>query len=61
MKLILVDILCINVLLYVKNGLDVINYLIDVYIKIIVFEFYYVYNMEENKWLIDMVELGVIF
>lgn len=61
LKSIPVDILCTNAPSHVKNGLDAINYLTDVYTKTIAFEFHHVHNMEENKWLTDMVESGAIF
>jgi len=45
----------------VKNGLDAINYLKDVYTKKIAYEFHHVHNLEEKNWLQKTVESGKIY
>ncbi|MBM7703618.1 2-oxoglutarate dehydrogenase E1 component [Metabacillus iocasae] len=55
-----VNILCEDAPSHVKNGLDAINYLTELYTKTISFEFHHVHNLEENKWLTQMVEKGEI-
>ncbi|ARK30735.1 2-oxoglutarate dehydrogenase E1 component [Halalkalibacter krulwichiae] len=54
-----VDMLCTNAPAHVKNGLDAINYLKDVYTKTVAFEFNHVHDMEEREWLMKMVESGM--
>ncbi len=58
LKRIPADLLCSNAPAHVKNGLDAINYLKDVYTKTIAFEFNHVQDFEERNWLITMVETG---
>ncbi|GAE30642.1 2-oxoglutarate dehydrogenase E1 component [Halalkalibacter hemicellulosilyticusJCM 9152] len=53
-----VDLICPDAPAYVKDGLDAINYLKDVYTKKIAFEFNHVHDMEERQWLVQMVESG---
>lgn len=52
------DFLCPDAPAHVKNGLDAIHYLKDVYTKTIAFEFGHVQDFEERQWLISMVESG---
>lgn len=61
LKAVPVEILCANAPAHVKDGLAAIEYLTDVYTKTMAFEFHHVHNMEENKWLTEMVESGAIF
>ncbi|MCK0471953.1 2-oxoglutarate dehydrogenase E1 component [Halalkalibacter sp. APA_J-10(15)] len=53
-----VDLICPDAPAYVKDGLDAINYLKDVYTKKIAFEFNHVHDLEERQWLVQMVESG---
>ncbi|KHF40444.1 2-oxoglutarate dehydrogenase E1 component [Halalkalibacter okhensis] len=59
LKQVPVDMICEHAPAHVKNGLDAINYLKDVYTKTTAFEFNHVHDMEEREWLIKMVESGM--
>lgn len=59
LKQVPVEMICEFAPAHVKNGLDAINYLKDVYTKTIAFEFNHVHDMEEREWLIKMVESGM--
>lgn len=52
------NLLCSDAPAHVKNGLDAINYLKDVYTKTIAFEFNHVQDQKEREWLLEMVESG---
>lgn len=54
-----VDLLCPYAPAHVKNGLDAINHLKEVYTKTIAFEFVHVTDEEERKWLNRMIESGL--
>jgi len=54
-------ILCPNAPDHVKNGVQAIEYLKEVYTKTIAFEFQHVHEIEEKQWLNEMVESGQIF
>ncbi|WP_191565539.1 2-oxoglutarate dehydrogenase E1 component [Metabacillus idriensis] len=55
------SILCADAPENVKNGLQAIQYLKEVYTKTIAFEFSHVHRFEEKYWLKKMVESGEIF
>ncbi|MFC0472815.1 2-oxoglutarate dehydrogenase E1 component [Halalkalibacter kiskunsagensis] len=59
LKQVPVDMICPNAPAHVKNGLDAINHLKNVYTKTITFEFNHVHDMEEREWLMKMVESGM--
>ncbi|MDT8860621.1 2-oxoglutarate dehydrogenase E1 component [Alkalihalobacillus sp. MEB130] len=59
LKQVPVEMICEHAPAHVKNGLDAINYLKDVYTKTTAFEFNHVHDMEEREWLIKMVESGM--
>ncbi len=52
------SLLCKDVPSTVKNGYEVVNYLKDVYMKKIAFEFYHVNDINEKNWLQKKVESG---
>jgi len=52
------SLLCQDVPSTVKNGYEVVNYLKDVYMKKIAFEFYHVNDINEKNWLQKKVESG---
>ncbi|MBP3952962.1 2-oxoglutarate dehydrogenase E1 component [Bacillus suaedae] len=58
LKQVPVDFICPNAPSYVKNGMDAINYLKEVYMQKIAFEFNHVHDHEERQWLIEQVESG---
>lgn len=58
LKAVPVDLICPDAPAYVKDGLDAINYLKEVYTKKISFEFNHVHDIEERQWLVQMVESG---
>ncbi|TWI59214.1 2-oxoglutarate dehydrogenase E1 component [Halalkalibacter nanhaiisediminis] len=59
LKQVPVDLLCPDAPAHVKDGLDAINYLKEVYTKTLAFEFNHVHDFEERQWLIKMVESGM--
>lgn len=59
LKQVPVDLLCSDAPAHVKDGLDAINYLKEVYTKTIAFEFNHVQDLDERQWLIKMVESGI--
>ncbi|NEU32349.1 2-oxoglutarate dehydrogenase E1 component [bacterium LRH843] len=53
------ELLCPDAPAHVKNGLDAINHLKEIYTKTIAFEFGHVQDLEERAWLIKMAESGM--
>ncbi|MRX72928.1 2-oxoglutarate dehydrogenase E1 component [Bacillus lacus] len=56
-----VSVLCPEAPETVKNGMEAIRYLKEVYKKSIAFEFHHVHNFKEKNWLRKIVESGEIF
>ncbi|MBS4173130.1 2-oxoglutarate dehydrogenase E1 component [Bacillus sp. FJAT-49736] len=56
-----VSFICPDAPATVKNGLDAINHLKEVYTKKIAYEFHHVHDLEEKHWLQRTVESGSIF
>ncbi|WP_409301133.1 2-oxoglutarate dehydrogenase E1 component [Peribacillus sp. SCS-155] len=61
LKTIPADLICSEAPGSVTNGYEAIKYLKELYTKTIAFEFAHVNDLEEKKWLNDMVESGKIF
>ncbi|GAK11140.1 LOW QUALITY PROTEIN: 2-oxoglutarate dehydrogenase E1 component [Geomicrobium sp. JCM 19039] len=55
------EMLCKDAPNTVRNGLDAINHLKQMYTKSIAFEFHHVHDLEEKNWLNQMVETGNIY
>ncbi|UCZ54909.1 2-oxoglutarate dehydrogenase E1 component [Bacillus shivajii] len=58
LKAVPAELLCPQAPSHVKNGLDAINHLKEVYTSTLAFEFNQVHDIEERKWLYEMVESG---
>ncbi|RFU68270.1 2-oxoglutarate dehydrogenase E1 component [Bacillus sp. V59.32b] len=61
LKIIPADLICPEAPSNVRDGYEAIQYLKELYTKTIAFEFSQVNDLEERKWLNDMVETGKIF
>lgn len=61
LKSIPVEFLSSNAPEHVKNGLDAIHYLKQLYTQSLAFEFSHVHDVEERSWLNEVVESGAIF